>query len=361
MLRIASALAAGTTLLAMACSDGGVVGGKCRSTTSSGCGSADPSVVDGASDAGEGSVAPDAASPDGGPSMPPSIPVDAGADAAGDDAADAEAGGGGADSDLPECALPAADCAGSCVDLTADPGHCGACHNQCPSGICQDGSCIGTTAGHSVLLCMSFEHNAKGSPQTALVGNAVFLRPGPLRILGYAEHAPKSIVNGVNQAIAWAAAANGRTYAVHVAQDAESVTADLPIYDVLLVYDQTSAPAGTLAAVGSSWAPALASFLQGGGVAVVQSGGGGTGEMGALLTSAGLLPVSAQPLLTGSILYNRAPADAVGVNVLSPFLAQKRTCGWQIDEEPGAGTSYVITDAAPNAGAGMPVVVHRIF
>jgi hypothetical protein len=61
------------------------------------------------------------------------------------------------------------------------------------------------------------------------------------------------------------------------------------------------------------------------------------------------------------VLFNQAPADAVGVNVLSPFLAQKRTCSWQTSPAPGAGTTFVVTDAPPGTEAGSPVVIHRIL
>jgi hypothetical protein len=93
---------------------------------------------------------------------------------------------------------------------------------------------------------------------------------------------------------------------------------------VLLVYDQITAPSGSPAAIGSSWGASLASFLAGGGVVVVQSGGSGD-----------------QPAL--------------------PFLAQKRTCGWQTSAGSASGTTFVGTDVVPGAGSDRPVVVHRIM
>src|SRR4029078_6339068 len=91
--------------------------------------------------------------------------------------------------------------------------NCGVCFNQCPSGICQSGVCVGATTGHIVLACMSFEANTQASPQTPLLANAVFLPIGdPVRILGYSEHAPNAIVNKVNQAIGWAATTKGRSH-----------------------------------------------------------------------------------------------------------------------------------------------------
>lgn len=46
-----------------------------------------------------------------------------------------------------ECAPGYVECDGACVDISQDPGHCGACGRVCASGICTNGSCTGETAG----------------------------------------------------------------------------------------------------------------------------------------------------------------------------------------------------------------------
>jgi hypothetical protein len=264
---------------------------------------------------------------------------------------------------VPACTPPLVDCSGVCVDLDTDPENCGSCGNKCPSGICQAGKCVGATAGHVVLMCTSFEQSFQSSPQTALLGNAVFLPTvNPVRILAYGEHSTQLIRNRVNQAIGWAATAKGRTFNITQAPNSAAVASSLDktSYDVLLVYDQTTAPAGTLGGIGTSWASTLSTFVVAGGVVVIPSGGGGTGEMGALVTNAGLLTVSAQPVITGSVVYNTAPADAVGLNVLSPFVALNRSCTFTTSAAPGPSTVFVVTNGGPDAGSPSPVVIHRI-
>ena len=366
-----------------ACSDGGVVGGECRpgGCSSTGGAAGDASAVDAdASDAVDGSDSD--ALVDGGD-------AEGGDGSAGDaDASDvacvppfdtpAQCGDcftqcgsaapvcspvDGGHACVPLCTPPLVDCGGSCVDTTSDPDHCGACSNQCPSGICQASQCVGASPGHVVVLCMSFEQNSQASPQTALLGNAVFLPvTNPVRILAYGEHSPNPIENKVDQAIGWAATAKNRTAQLTHVNAAAQVTAQLDkqSFDVLLVYDQTGAPSGALAAAGTAWAAAIGTFVKAGGVVVVPTGGGGTGEMGQLLTNAGLLAVSAQPSATGSVLYNQAPSDAVGLNVISPFIAQKQSCTLTTSAVPGPSTVFVVTNAPADAGAGSPVVVHRI-
>jgi hypothetical protein len=248
------------------------------------------------------------------------------------------------------------------VDLATDAMHCGACDNPCPSGICQGAKCVGATVGHVVLLCSSYEQNLQSSPQTTLLGNAVFLPLGnPVRILAYGEHSPNAIETKVNQAIGWSATAKGRTYVITPANTASAVTnqLDKTNFDVLLVYDQTNAPAGALGAAGTAWASTLASFVAAGGVVVIPSGGGGTGQMSELVTNAGLLAVTGQTLLGASVLYNNAPFDAVGLNVLSPYVSLKQTCTWNTATTPGPKVVFVVENG-PAGGAGDPVVIHRI-
>lgn len=396
MTKRASFAALSLLALAASCSDGGVVGGRCRFE---GCvepgpedagSDADPDAdsdagdapsdqypgndamhpdVDAGSDADAGSSDADAGSSDGGdagdatctpPYDQPSQCGDCATQCSGATPICAPVDGGYAC--VPACTPPLTYCAGTCVDLLNDPEHCGACNNACPSGICQAGKCVGASAGHVVLLCMSFEQNQQSSPQTALLGNAVFLPPNnPVRVLAYDEHSPNPVENKVKQALGWAATAKGRTYTLTAVSGSAGVPSllDKQSIDVFLVYDQTAAPAGALGAAGTAWNASLAAFVQKGGVVVVASGGGGTGEMGALISNAGLLGVSGQSNVTGQVLVNLAPSDAVGLNVLSPFLALNRTCSFSTSDLPGPKITFVVSGVS-DAGPASPVVVHRV-
>ncbi len=263
---------------------------------------------------------------------------------------------------VPLCTPPLVDCGGKCVDLNSDPLNCGACFNQCPSGICQAGQCVGALPGHVVVGCMDYQQSFQNAPQTVLLGNAVFIPiQDPVRILAYEQYTPPAVKNKVNQTIGWAASAKGRTYATTAVTDPAKVISDLNVlaYDVLLVYDQPNAPAGTLGNVGTSWTNTVTQFAKAGGTIVVLNGGQGTAEMGDLLTNSTLLPVSGQSNATGSFMYNKAPADAVGINVLSPFIGYKETCTLTTSASPSSSLVYVITNGA-DAGTGQPVVIHRI-
>jgi hypothetical protein len=79
--------------------------------------------------------------------------------------------------------------------------------------------------------------------------------------------------------------------------------------------------------------------------------------MSDLINNAGLLEVSGQRDATAVRLLNRAPADAVGINVLSPFLSISDTCTFVTTSEPSPSTVFVVS---PSEEVGSPVVVHRI-
>ncbi len=264
-----------------------------------------------------------------------------------------------------KCDPPLTLCGNQCVDLNIDPMHCGSCPNICPSGICQGAKCVGANVGHVVLACMDYSAPVANSPQTVLMGNAIFLPiRNPVRVLAYTENAPAAVRVKVNQDINAAATARGRAFAITTSATSADVTAKLNIndFDLFLIYDQSAAPKGELATVGAAWqtSTVLSSFAAAGGVIVALSGGDGTKEMDQLFTNSGLLDVSAETSAAGVTLYNRAPADALGINVISPFLAPTNSCTFTTGTVPDSDDIFVIRDAASPA-VGSPVVVHRVI
>jgi len=247
-----------------------------------------------------------------------------------------------------------------------DEGHCGSCGRVCPSGICQGGQCRGARAGHVILACLDLARDVpSGSPQEQLLGNSLFLPSrSNVRVLVYDQYtraANRSIVLGV---LDRAALARGRQVTVTDTNTALEVTAALDVtkFEALLVLDQPRAPAGRLAEIGAAWQGALASYVGAGGVVVVLAGPGGRAEMPDLVSAAGLLDASGQSLVTGAQLYNRAPADAVGIDVISPFRATTDTCTFTTQAPSDFATVFVVTDSPASSGAlGAPVVVHRVI
>ena len=265
-----------------------------------------------------------------------------------------------------ECVLICADmlqeCDGKCLDFQIDADNCGSCENACPSGICQGGKCVGANVGHIVLSCMNYQTPLKNSPQTALMGNAVLLPiRNPVRILAYTEFAPAAARAKVDQDIGFAASARGRSVAITPLDQFGNATATLNIanYDVFLIYDQSAAEPGRMATVGAAWLAnsVLDSFAAAGGVIIGLSGG--QSEMAQFFSASQLLEVSAQTMVSNATLYNRAPADALGINVISPFNAPLDSCTFTTNVTADADNIFVVSDA--KSGPGAPVVVHRVI
>jgi len=258
------------------------------------------------------------------------------------------------------CDDPLKACNGRCVDFNIDADNCGSCGNVCQSGICQGGKCVGADDGDIVVVCMNFQTPVSNSAANKLLGNAVLL-PGPqqVRILAYTEFASAASRAKVDQHISFAAAAMGRSVVITPLSKYTnaSVTLNIANYDEFLIYEQDSAPSGDLAMIGAAWQmnSVLDSFTAAGGVIVALSGG--SSEMDQFFTSAQLLDVSAQTVVTGSFLYNRASGDSVGNNVISPFSAPSESCTFTTSATPGPRTVFVVSDAVTDPSA--PVVVHR--
>jgi len=259
-----------------------------------------------------------------------------------------------------DCEDPLTACNGQCVDLNIDADNCGSCGNVCPSGICQGGTCVGANNGDVVLTCMNYQSAATNSAPNRLLGNAVLL-PSRLqvRILAYTEFASAASRAKVDQHINSAAAAVGRSVVITPLTKYTNASAVLNIanYDEFFIYEQDTAPPGELSTVGAAWHTnsVLDSFSAAGGVVIGLSGG--STEMDEFFTSAELLDVSDQTVVTGSILYNRTPLDSVGRNVISPFSAPIDSCTFTTSAVPDQNTAFVVRDTDDDTGP--PVVVHR--
>lgn len=264
------------------------------------------------------------------------------------------------------CDDPLRLCADRCVDTTTDPLHCGRCGNACPTGLCRESECVGGHAGHLVALCMSFEQVFANSPQAVLLANAVFLATSPMtRVMVFDAFAPNAAKNQVRSIISSAGATRGRQVRIDVASTPADVVSALKIanYEVLVIADTSLAPSGAVRDMGRAISTTLDSFTQAGGVVVITSGSAAT-EMPEFWGSDGasLFDVRGVPDVTFTELQNRAPADAVAANVLTPFLALTSTCVLEMSMDVGADTEVVISGLNPgDAGGELPVVLHRVI
>lgn len=293
---------------------------------------------------------------------------DAGAGTGPDAGAGDGSGGDSGSGNAPSCEEPLVACGSQCVDTNLNPAHCGGCFNACPSGICQAGMCVGATTGHIAVYCMNYATAPTQGTQAVLLANAVFLPiRAEVRILAFTRWAPAAVRSRISSLLSASASMRGRSYVLTEIEDPAELTAELNIqsYDVLMIYEQSSAPAGELGEVGVEWQDSLVldSFTRAGGVVIALDGAQGTAEMPELLSSSGLLAVDGHAAIatndSTTRFYNRAPADALAVNVVSPFSPISNSCTFETALTPSAETVFVVTDA-PSPDAGEPVVIHRI-
>jgi hypothetical protein len=261
------------------------------------------------------------------------------------------------------CTLPLIDCGGTCVDEQTDPLNCGMCGMVCPSGLCLLGDCVGITAGDIVAIGHDYASTPVRSSEARLLSNAVFLPPtNPLRILSYEQYAIASQVTNAKSVLTQSAQSSGRTIQFTVVTSSTLIPTDVMSgsYDVLLIYDQGNAPAGSLATIGASWQSSLQAFVDTGGDVVVLDGASGANpEMATLMSSAGLLDTTTEvPIAQNTQLLVKAPADAVGTFVLSPYAAQTSSVSFVVAGAPDAGTMVYVVDESTDAGL-VPVVIHR--
>jgi hypothetical protein len=273
---------------------------------------------------------------------------------------------------VPQCGDPLVECQGQCVDpisYKTDPDNCGKCGNECPSDICQDSKCVGAKYGNIALICTDFNSVTPSSSPTTLLGNAVFMpQKNPVEVLAYTRGASVAAVNRLNQVITWAGDARGRSAHLVEAKAVADVSSKLNVNDfqVLLIHDLDQAKTGDAAAAATTWESAnvLSSFAKAGGVIVVIDGSDGRGEMHELINAGNLLDPTAKTSISGQTeimneqVWNNAPFDVLGVNVLSPFLGTSHTCTFDTDAKPGGDTIFVLSD---DEAGGLPVAIHRVI
>ena len=274
---------------------------------------------------------------------------------------------------VPFCDPPLVECRGECVlapdAYQNDPENCGRCGRECPSDICQSGTCVGARYGNTALLCMDLNSSMTDSGPSDVLANAVLIpNVNPVKVLAYAVGATPAAVAKVNALINAKAAERGRSVTITEAKTASAVTNNLSIldYQVFLVHDLDLAGAGEPAATASDWesSSTITSFSKAGGVVVVLDGSDGAGEMHEFINSANLLPgltMTGQEEITDDTVYNLAGADVVGVNVVSEFKGTSHTCTFQMSGTPDEDTFFVVGNAEPGDGGGDPVVIHRII
>jgi hypothetical protein len=212
-----------------------------------------------------------------------------------------------------------------------------------------------------VAICMSFEQPAT-SP-TKILSNAIFLASeNPARILAYVRDTSPAVEAGTEASLVQAAVSKGRSFQKTEVTSNTAIQMQLnrTDFDVLLVFDQDEAPAGALAALGAASVATVQSFAEQGGVVVVLTGGGGTSEMDDLIDAWGIANVGNLVNYDGGTYRVDAPGDAVGINVVSPFLGVTTSCTFSVPGMPGADVVYVVTASDMGPSNGDPAVIHQI-
>ena len=255
-------------------------------------------------------------------------------------------------------------CNGTCVDTTTDPLNCGACSVVCPSLLCSNSKCVGSVAGSFVVVGHDFG-NTYSAAQARVLSNALLLTTATsIRVRSYEQYAGAGAISNVKAILNAAAASAGRTIAYTVATQPTDVSTGMTALntDVLVVYDQSTAPANTLAAIGTGWITSVANFAHVGGIVIVLDGQGGQNpQMPDLLKNASILDVSADTAINPNTPVNVvAPSDAVGIGVVSPYGAAKNSVYFTCNEPNVPPVTYVVEDTKNDAGPTQPVVVHKV-
>jgi hypothetical protein len=245
-----------------------------------------------------------------------------------------------------------AECFGSCVDLDADPNHCGGCGITCPSGICEDGACVGSPAGHVIAVGLESSASPAGAWGLHIVGSAVLIHPAdPIRIVTYrnAVHAGAVPLEALTKS---EVETRGRSVEI-LRKGADDVPPILSAgaADVLLLTSDAAAAVAASPPAGAALSQALDGFLAQGGIVVAVSTSGKQDGLESLLSAGPLPGVSIVPAGPGAYGVT-SWTDSLAAGLYSPFAASDLARGFVLPSSSDAAT--VAVDAA-----GVPVVVHR--
>jgi hypothetical protein len=169
---------------------------------------------------------------------------------------------------------------------------------------------------------------------------------------------PAAVVNGLKILTKYASSPVV-TFNVQSTSDDTSLSNDLLLASatVVLIWDQPNAPAGTLGTLGTTWAPHLTKFAQGGGIVIALDADQGVGEMPALVTNAGLLAVTGHAQVAPG-----TPADvplaslSIARGMTTVYLVETNTAWFTTSEPSGTKTLY----HQLSAGGGRPARPSRL-
>jgi hypothetical protein len=253
----------------------------------------------------------------------------------------------------PLCAPPLTDCSGQCVNLLRDPKNCGQCGTVCASQYCFLATCQGVVAGNIMVIGHDFKDTVSSDQEALLLTNSVFYNYSPTKpesvlVFSYEEYAdPTVVANGI--AIL---TATGLPMTIKHVTDTTTFTIDsqLTTAGAVLIWDQPTAPPGTLGSLGTAWAPHLSSYVQGGGIVIALDADEGAGEMPALITNAALLNVTGHGTVPSGSVANVPFPLGIARGMFSLYVVQDDTA-WFTTSEPMSTSTLYIANLTPDGGS----------
>jgi len=245
---------------------------------------------------------------------------------------------------VPSCAPPLVECDGHCVNIARDPNNCGACGTTCASQYCFLATCQGDVAGNIIVIGHDFDTTKSTDQEAKLLTNSVFYNPPTVRLLSFEHYVNAAAVTNAKSILTAYATAQHYTLTITATSDDSFIDKGLTIanLDAVIIWDQPTAPSGTLGALGSAWAPSLSKFAEGGGLVIVLDAAQGIAEMPALETNAALLAVTGHTAVASG-----TPADvplaglSIARGMTSVYVVGTNTASFTTSEPASQKTLYV--------------------